>query len=392
MSQHEGTGARATDRRMADRVEPAAGPRGLGRVLFVTRKFPPAVGGMEAHAAGMHDLLGQLSGAVELVAMGRSQRHLVWWLPATLARLGPLLTRRPPDHVVIDDALTFAALQPVLRRARPPVTVMVHGLDLVFDAPGYRRLVRWALPSADRVVANSRSTAELARACGVPRGRVRIVHPPVAPVAATAACERSEAERADDRHHVFRELGVPAHAQLLLTVGRLVRRKGVAWFVAEVLPRLGGDVRYAVVGSGPETEVVRRAAERAGLGEGVLLLGRVSDKRRERLLRGADVFVQPNIAVAGDVEGFGMAVVEAALRGTPVVAARLEGLTDALLEGQAGVLCSAGDADAFAAAVADLLADPDARAERAATWAEAARAGFAPERLRADLLAALEGA
>lgn len=376
---------RATDRGRVGAGECDDDRPGLGRLLFVSRKFPPAVGGMEAHAAGMHALLGEL-GEVELLALGRSQRHLAWWLPAALGRVGVTLARRGVDQVVVGDALTFVALQPALRPARVRATVLVHGLDLLFDAPGYRRLVRRTLPAADRVVANSRSTARLARDCGVEPGRVSVVHPPVPPVSAPGATASSgEARRA------LRELGVPTGVPLLLTVGRLVARKGVAWFVANVLPLLPADVRYAVAGSGPETAAVRRAADRAGLDGRVLLLGRVSDEQRGRLLRAADLFVQPNIAVTGDVEGFGMAAVEAALRGTPVVAAELEGLTDALLDGQAGVLCPAGDAPAFAAAVTQLLADPETRAERAESWAAAARAAFAPERLRRELRAALEG-
>lgn len=388
MSPSDGTAARAPARRHARRGAPPAGREDLGPVLFITRKFPPAVGGMEAHAAGMAASLGQLATTVDVVALGRSQRHLAWWLPATLLRSGWRLARRAPRHVIVGDALTYAALRPALRRSSATTTVMVHGLDLVFGAPGYKQLVRRTLPSADRVIANSRSTAQLAAATGADPARVLIVHPPVQPVTELSPGR----ERSADRRRALDALGLPAQARMLLTVGRLVARKGVAWFVANVFPRLDASVRYVVAGGGPQASAVRRAAEQAGVSERVLLLGRVGEDERERLLSSADLFIQPNVAVDHDVEGFGMAVVEATLRGTPVVASRLEGLTDALLDGRAGSLCPPGDAAAFETVITELLGDPEARTQRAAGWQEAARAAFAPQRVAAQLRAALEGA
>jgi phosphatidylinositol alpha-1,6-mannosyltransferase len=143
---------------------------------------------------------------------------------------------------------------------------------------------------------------------------------------------------------------------VLLTVGRLIRRKGAAWFAEQVLPRLAADVVYAVVGEGPEREAIRAAAERAGVAPRIRLLGRLSDDLLAAAYAASDIFVMPNIEVAGDLEGFGLVALEAAAAGLPVVAADLEGIADAVRDGENGILAPPEDSVAFAAAIERVLA------------------------------------
>jgi glycosyltransferase involved in cell wall biosynthesis len=150
---------------------------------------------------------------------------------------------------------------------------------------------------------------------------------------------------------------------LLITVGRLVRRKGVAWFVRHVLPKLS-NVLYVVVGVGPEREEILRAATETGMQDNVCLVGKVSDERLLELLSVSDVFVMPNIEVPGDVEGFGIVAIEAAAAGVPVVAARLEGIPDAIADGQNGHLVEAGNAGAFVDVLSELGSNPGERAKQ----------------------------
>ena len=124
--------------------------------------------------------------------------------------------------------------------------------------------------------------------------------------------------RAAASKEIRQRYGLPDGAVVLLTLGRLVRRKGARWFTRHVLPGLAPDITYLVAGDGPEANPIRVAAVQAGLGDRVLLLGRVDDDTRELLLRGADLFVQPNIRVPGDIEGFGLVTIEASMRGEPL--------------------------------------------------------------------------
>jgi phosphatidylinositol alpha-1,6-mannosyltransferase len=91
------------------------------------------------------------------------------------------------------------------------------------------------------------------------------------------------------------------------------------------------------------------------------LLGKIGEGRLGDLLRSADVFVMPNIVVPNDVEGFGIVALEAAASGLPVVAANLQGIKDAILHGENGMLVEPENAAAFVEAVAALAMDGDAR-------------------------------
>ena len=81
------------------------------------------------------------------------------------------------------------------------------------------------------------------------------------------------------------------------------------------------------------------------------------------LLGAADIFVMPNIEVPGDIEGFGIVAIEAAASGLPVVAARLEGIPDAIVDGENGCLVTPGAASAYVRALTPLIGDAAQRRE-----------------------------
>ena len=315
------------------------------------------------------------------VALGRSQRHLPWFLPLAAARTAWRLARRDVEWVVCGDPVVLTALRPVLSARRVKVAVVVHGLDLVFPSRPYRTLARRALRRADRVLAISAATREEAFRLGVDAGRLVDLHPGLPHPPPT---DREAGGRA-----LRRRLGLAESSFLVTTVGRLVPRKGVRFLVTEVLPALPGDVHYLVAGEGPEAEPIRRAAAATGVSDRVHLLGRVSDADRDRLFDGTDVVVMPNLPRSGDMEGFGLVALEAALRGAPVVAARIDGLEDALLGGASGWLCGPGDANEWLERLRTLIASGGELRRHGAWFGEEARRNFSPHRMRSELSAAL---
>lgn len=323
----------------------------LDRPLFVTRKFPPVIGGMETLAAGVWRSLHSAAPAARLIANRRGNRWLPLWLPTAAARVLWLVARRRVGYVLCGDALLFAVLSPVLRMARVPHATMVMGLDITYPNSLYQRLIVPILRRAPVVIAISDATAAAARSVGVEPGRVRVLRLGVE-VPDLPAGHRAEARR---RLHML--LALPDGAVVLATLGRLVQRKGARWFVAEVLPRLPDHVHFVVAGRGDESEHVAAASAVAGVEGRTHLLGLVDDETREGIIRGADVFVQPNVPVHGDMEGFGLVTIEAAVRRTTVVASDLEGLRDAVLDGETGFLVPPLDADAWVSRLEALVLD-----------------------------------
>lgn len=355
----------------------------MPRALFVTRKFPPSVGGMETLAAGVWRTLSAAQPDALLVQHGGSNKALPRWLPGALLRTTVLLLRRRADVVLCGDALMYAILFPLLRAFRVRHATMVMGKDLTFDNTLYRAVVHPLVRRAPLVIAISEATAAGAREFGVPADRIQVVRLGV------RAPEVTATDRAAARAELVAQHGLSADAVLLCTLGRLVRRKGVLWLVEHVLPKLPDEVVYVVAGDGEDMAPLRQAVARLGLERRVLLLGLLDDADRETVMRGADLFVQPNIPVPGDMEGFGLVVVEAAMRGEPVLAAALEGILDAVVDGSTGMLVPSGDIDAWVSTLTELTADRAGLAELGARFQTATRARYGEAEMGAQLVGML---
>ncbi len=143
----------------------------------------------------------------------------------------------------------------------------------------------------------------------------------------------------------------------MCTVGRQVGRKGHAWFVREVMPKLRAGAHLWLAGDGPEATAIAAAAEQAGVQDRVLRLSAIPEPQLHALYRGADLMVMPNVPVAGDIEGFGLVLLEANLNGLPVVCANIEGPAEVIADGVNGRLAPPLDAAAFVKTIEQLWTD-----------------------------------
>ncbi len=157
------------------------------------------------------------------------------------------------------------------------------------------------------------------------------------------------------------KLGFRPESRILLSVGRLVKRKGVHWFTGNVMPELVKaypDCLYLVVGSGSFCSEVRKTVAANKLDTHVLMLGSVDNETLRQIYNVSDIFVMPNIPVPGDMEGFGVVALEAASCRLPVVASNLEGIKDAVRDGQNGFLLRPEDTVSFTRIIKEFFQDP----------------------------------
>lgn len=299
----------------------------MARVFFVSRAFPPVVGGIEKHN---FELLTMLACRLPVSAVinTKGKKMLPVFFVVALIRL--LWLARKGDVLILGDGV-LAPLGWLVRAVRKVrVVAIIHGLDVTYPSWVYQRFwAKYFIASLDVLVAVSRSTKdEVTRRIDtgidiriIPNGIDinSLAHDPGA----------AHATSFDD---------FPNGRIILLTIGRLVRRKGVEWFVREVMPRLPDNFHYLVAGKGDERAAIQSAIDENGLGARVQLVGEVSEREKAFLLKRADYFVQPNIVVQGDVEGFGITVIEAGVNGLMVIAADLQGLKDSVLPGRTGIL------------------------------------------------------
>ncbi len=390
-------------------IAPVLRPAGpVGSVVLVAHDLAPRLGGMETVARAL---------ARELLARGVRVRVY------TTSRLGaddpgatglpagvvvPIFRARPPpdriDLVGDLEATLDAALRdepdvvhlchaglapwvPTLRAVLPAiVTVSVHGNDLL--APwvsgaaddDYRAAQSEGLRVAHAVLCVSDFSASLARARGVAAARtiengvdLARFHPDLP--------DRALAQR----------LGLAEDDTVLLTVARLAPRKGHATALralaqlADRWPRL----RYVFTGaSGALQAELSALAARLGVADRVVPAGFVSERELPALYRLARVFVLlSEEATETDVEGFGVALLEAAASGVPAVASRSGGIPEAVLHEHSGLLVPPNDPAAAARAIERLLEAPDWAAALGVQARDRAVARFSQARTCARMVA-----
>jgi phosphatidylinositol alpha-1,6-mannosyltransferase len=278
------------------------------------------------------------------------------FIVATMLKIRKAISLGEVDAVLFS-AMPSAVIAPLLgkhaRRAGVPLLAIAHGHDVILDNAVYRRMLKSVFANLDGVLAVSRSTGAASIARGLDESALYISPNGVDPDRfgnRGAALSFDRKERRALLQRTFPKLAgkIPPGALVLCSVGRQVKRKGQEWFVRSVMPRLESEVHLVLGGRGPEAEAIGRAATESGMVARVHALGLVPEEKLAGLYCGSDLFVMPNIPVSGDMEGFGVVMLEAGLCGLPSIAARVEGIEDVIAEGVNGYAVAALDAAGFA--------------------------------------------
>lgn len=272
--------------------------------------------------------------SVTVLALAKRQWNLVWWLPYAIVR-GAWLARRA-DVVHLGDGVLAGVGVIIKWLTHKPVTITVHGLDLTYKKFFYRSYCQWALPGLDKIIAVSDATDQLVQ---------QLYHLPATVISngITVADWPMNTELGKNRCVLF--------------VGRLVERKGCGWFIEQVLPKLP-DVHLHVVGDGPERQRYQTLTETSGLTDRVRWHGQISDADLRKHYCAAQALIMPNIAVANNIEGFGVVALEAGACGLPVIASDLEGIRSAVIDGSSGFLVKSGDVMAWQQAIERIFSTP----------------------------------
>ena len=335
------------------------------RLLFVSHSLPPEgreadnLGGMQRVAVDLHDTLAAHGGAEVRTLVLRSAwsergYRTPLFLAQALRRIRQMARAREIDVVLFSSMLTATLTVPlrrILRSNGVAAAAIVNGLDATTPAWPYPLLVRRTFDALDLVMPISRATRDACIARGLDPSKSKVVS-----LGIRADRFRLQVDRAEARSRL--SLPQPNPKLILCSVGRLVPRKGVAWFISQVMPGLPDDVVYLAAGEGPDRHRIEALIAEHDLSGRVKLLGSISDEELETLYYGSDLLVMPNIPIANDMEGFGLVMLEAGLCGLPTIASRLEGITDVISEGENGHLVSPLDPDAFRSAIIRYYNDP----------------------------------
>ena len=358
--------------------------------LVVTNDFPPRIGGIESFLA---DACGLLDDDVVVYASGpagaeRSDRER----PYPVVRAGPLLVptpqvaRRAADllvshgatRVLIGAAAPLGLLAPALRRAGAvAVVALTHGHEVGWSAvPGPRTLLRRVGDDCDHLTAISAFTAARIAPALSPAAQARMLRlaPPLDSDTFTA---------------------VPApRPYRVVAVARFVRQKGLdvllrAWRLAR--PDLDQAAELALVGDGPQRLALQRLAARLGISGSVRFLGALDRAGVVAQLQRSNAFALPvSTRRCGlNPEGLGLAAMEAASCGLPVLIGDSGGAPETVRDGITGWVLPDADAAGWARRIVELSGDPAQAAAMGAAGRAWVRAEFGAPRARVTLRRAL---
>lgn len=254
-----------------------------------------------------------------------------------------------------------------------PYMLWVHGeeVSMYLRFWAKRALMPEVFREAHAVFCNSSFSRGRAHTAGAPSDKLHVVNPGV-----DAARFAGPFETEDLRARWGLE-----GKTVLLTVGRLTRRKGHD-YVLQALARLERrDVVYLVISEGELEDELRRLALELGLGRVVRFVGPVPSADLPRYYALADLFVMANRTLPDeDVEGFGMVFLEASASGLPVIGGRSGGVVDAVINEETGLLVDGASVPDIANALRRLLDDAELRRRLGARGREWVRGRFSWER------------
>jgi phosphatidylinositol alpha-1,6-mannosyltransferase len=280
----------------------------------------------------------------------------VWFLPYCLVAGAVTAWRHSIGHIHLCDGLLSPVGVILKLILGAHISVSIHGLDITYYNVFYQLLVPRCTARLDKIICVSHATRRECQRRGVPDQKIVVIPNGIRP----------EELYLDQPKEVLQRQLEPIIGRtsrgkkILVTVGRLVKRKGVTWFLDSVIPRLDSNYIYIIAGGGPELAAIRMRIRTHEWEQRVFALGRVTGDVRKILYNAADIFVMPNITVPDDMEGFGIVIVEAGSCGLPVVASNTQGIRDAVVEGKTGYLVEEGDAEQFRDIICRMNLDRDA--------------------------------
>lgn len=342
------------------------------KLLFVSHKHPPSIGGMQTQNFYLKKGLENVFDLTDVII--KPDQSSINFLITVRGTMNKLLSKQHFDLVYVNDGL-LGIITADLKKRYPHVAFFatIHGLEATFPMKFYRNYLIKKLTYFDKLICVSHFTKNhldtllntTAKTTCIANGIDHIVP------------EISKREEAFyDEKYCFLQ-----NKKILISVGRPVKRKGFSWFVKNVLPSLGEEVVYLIAGPFPSKSVLKSiiniilprrinhlldlllgyptdAQELKSMKNSKLkILDRVPQGELNYLIKKAHLFIVPNIDVDGDSEGFGLVALEGAIREKVVLASDFQGLKDAIINNENGLLLPAGESDVWIQTCNNLLSN-----------------------------------
>ena len=344
------------------------------RILCITNDFGPRAGGIETFVMGLIERLPFGSVIVYTSAQENSAPYDLKWLqdfgvevvrdkskillptPGVAYCVNALVRERNIMTAFFGAAAPLGLLSKGLRRAGvKEIIALTHGHEVWWSKVFPFTL---AMKSISRQVNTLTYLGEFTRNA-ISKSVTKIAAQSMVKIAPGIDTDHFSPQ---DARALRNELGL-TDKKVIVSVGRLVHRKGQDILI-EAMPAIIRDVPEAhifMIGEGPYRSYLENRVKALEIQERVTFIGRIQYADLPRYICAGDLFVMPSRSrLAGlEVEGLGIVYLEASACGLPVIAGDSGGAPDAVLEGETGLVVDGTSKLDVAAAVVELLLDPD---------------------------------
>jgi phosphatidylinositol alpha-1,6-mannosyltransferase len=381
-------------------------------IAILTENFPPCAGGGIAEwALGVAENLAQMGHVVTVLSKwnktvdvqvhqhkpfrlrrmaGRDWRRYRYWYG--MYYLWSFL-RQHPEGVAIATTWELAHSFVRLRKRFPRVRLIVvgHGVEIT-RVEGGRRLQHFqkTMAAAHLVVAVSRFTREAIVERLAAQKSEHVVFIP-------NGVDVRRFHRVENSRHVARQLGIPDHGKIILTLARVIERKGHDT-VIRCLPELFDEfpeTYYVIAGpwKEPHYQKLQNLIAEHRLNRRVIFTGFVSEDMLPLYYSMSDVYVMVSrtIESKGDSEGFGITFLEANACGRPVIGSTAGGIGDAVEDGVSGFLVPPDDVAALREKILLLFRNPGLAQRLGEQGRRRVQQNFTWDRITEQMMAAFNG-
>ena len=332
------------------------------KILFISRAYPPVMGGIEMQNFGIGEALSRITD-VKIIANKKGKKALPIFIPWLILRGFFLL---PEFDVILfgDGVLSPIGVFWKIFFPKKKFVSIIHGLDITF---AYKKSILGKIYRAinipchkklDKLIMVGNETIIQAVEIGISKEKCVFIPNGLDMNEICESCERND---------LVRVLNVDlTEKKVIFRGGRFTKHKGVEWFIRNVMPKLsekyilvaaGGAIASKTAGDENDLVNCQKAVEDLGLEKRVKFLVNIPRPQMKILFNTVDVYISPNIKVAGSMEGFGITAIEAGACGRVVLASNLEGLKDAIKEGENGFLLESENTAAWVKKINEVLSD-----------------------------------
>ena len=369
-------------------------------ILFISHKYPPTIGGMEKQCYELIRHTAKNQTVHQLVFTGEHESKFTFFFQLK-KRVKKILKANPNiDIIHLNDGLMGLFCTWLKSYTDIPVAITFHGLDLVFPNRLYQQRIRKHFSKFDAAICVSTATANECIARNFPKEKVFVVPNGVDHELADHNFDNSATRKFIQEKY---DLDL-SNKKIIVTLGRPVKRKGFSWFLDQVARQLNDDIVILMIGpltppkkkslvgrlipksvkdrielmyGGVNDEAaVRQLLQSPPLDNKVIQTGKLPFEQLLSVLHLADLFVMPNIKMEGDMEGFGLVALEAALCQTVVMVSNIDGIPEAIQDQKNGYHLPTANAQAWISQIHSLINQPELLATKAKEFQEFTLANY----------------